>query len=79
MLTNCHRSPIVAYAKNDFPQYALSSEIKNILSKAVIRKVYFGIFESVITYGLTFRRNFTDSNAILKIQKKALQYINGVS
>ena len=54
--------------------YAIRS-IKPFMSLNVLRSMYFSYTHSIMSYGLIFWRNSTDSNDIFKIQKRIIRII----
>jgi hypothetical protein len=54
--------------------YAIRS-IKPFMSPNVLRSTYFSYAHSIMSYGLIFWGNSTDSNDIFKIQKKLIRII----
>jgi hypothetical protein len=54
--------------------YAIRS-IKSFMSPNVLRTAYFSYAHSIMSYGLIFWGNSTDSNNIFKIQKRLIRII----
>jgi hypothetical protein len=49
------------------------------MTMVTLKLVYFAYFLSVLSYGLIFWRNLTDSNKVFYIQKKIIKIMAGVS
>jgi len=50
---------------------------KLYLSKDALKKVYYAFFHSVMSYGLIFWGNSTNSKCVFKLQKRAVRIIMG--
>jgi hypothetical protein len=53
----------------------LLKHLKNYISKDYLKSVYFGLFQSVLTYGLILWGNSSSINNFLLLQKKAIRIL----
>jgi hypothetical protein len=49
--------------------------LQSVVSEATLRAVYFSYIHSILSYGIIFWANCSDSNKIFKLQKRAIRII----
>jgi hypothetical protein len=52
--------------------------LRGILSTSGLRNIYFVKFQSILRYGIIFWRGESESQKVLKLQKKVLHTMKGV-
>lgn len=57
----------------------LLRNLRGTVSDAVLRNVYFGMFQSVMAYGVMFWGDAHEATRVFRVQKKAIRIMTGIS